>query len=143
MPRSPRQLLLAAAALAAAVAGCDGSASLNAPPDDGGLVCTASVEPGILVEVTDARTGAHVARDAAGAVREGSFVDSLRPAVSRGIPPADTLVSLQAAPERAGTYEVTVTRAGYRPWSQQGVRVTRGSCHVNTVTVAARLTPLS
>jgi hypothetical protein len=73
--------------------------------------CTASVEPAVIVEIRDARSGAPLAADARGVVRDGSFVDSLRPSEFARAEAA-TLYSRRAADERAGTYAVEVQRAG-------------------------------
>lgn len=137
MPASKSLTVVAAAFLV----GCGAAETVSAPADELDLLCTGVIQAGIVVEVVDARTGAPAARGAVGAVRDGAFIDSLRPAVTRGTPPADTLLSLQGAFERPGSYEVTIAREGFRPWSQSGVVVSRGVCHVNTVTVTARLTP--
>lgn len=108
-----------------------------------GILCTGHMAPAVEVVVVDARSGAYVARGARGTVRDGSFSDTLSRARSLGAPPEDTLVSLQGAYERPGTYTVAVERAGYRPWQQGGVTVTRDACHVNTVLLTARLEPTS
>jgi hypothetical protein len=46
------------------------------------------------------------------------------------------------AHERAGNYTVDVTAANYRPWIREGIRVTSGICHPETVELTARLQPL-
>jgi hypothetical protein len=43
--------------------------------------------------------------------------------------------------EKAGTYTVTVERSDYRPWIRANVKVTRGDCHVATVSFTALLQP--
>jgi hypothetical protein len=43
--------------------------------------------------------------------------------------------------ERAGTYRLDASRAGYQPWSIDGVQVTQGVCHIQAVSVTARLVP--
>ncbi len=101
-----------------------------------GLVCTTSVEPGIVVAIRDARDGAPLAAGARGAVREGSYTDSLRPAVGTG---EGVLLSRAAAFERPGTYVVTVAHPGYAAWERRGVRVLQGDCHVETVHLVADL----
>lgn len=105
--------------------------------------CTASVEPGVVVEIRDARSGAPLAGLAAGVVRDGAYVDSLRPAAfSDPSDPVGSMTSRQAAPERPGRYAVEVQRAGYQPWTRTGVRVGRGACHVETARLRADLEPL-
>lgn len=102
-------------------------------------LCPTVVSPAIVVEIRDARTGIPIAQGAQGAVREGAYVDSLRP--YGGISPDDpaTLVSLQAALGRQGTYTVDVQRAGYLAWTTAGVRVARDQCGVRTVVLHADL----
>jgi hypothetical protein len=65
--------------------------------------------------------------------REGAYVDSAR---MYGDVPVETV---GLAEERAGTYEVSVERTGYRSWHRAGVRVTADECHVRTVSLTARL----
>ena len=43
--------------------------------------------------------------------------------------------------ERPGSYDVSVTLAGYQPWHRSDVTITSGSCHVNRVVLTARLQP--
>ena len=47
----------------------------------------------------------------------------------------------QLAYEKAGEFTVAVQISGYAPWSRDGVRVTRGDCHVRTVELTALLQP--
>jgi hypothetical protein len=49
---------------------------------------------------------------------------------------------LAAAFERPDTYAVTVSKAGYLDFAINDVVVTAGVCHVNTVTVEARLSSM-
>jgi hypothetical protein len=49
---------------------------------------------------------------------------------------------LMAAFERPGTYSVTVSKAGYLDFAINDVVVTAGVCHVNAVTVEARMSSL-
>jgi hypothetical protein len=93
----------------------------------------------VVVEIRDARTGAPLAERAVGVVRDGAFVDSLRPYESTGLGPA-SLYSRRAADERRGTYAVEVRAPGYTTWTHAGVRVGRDQCHVRTQRVHAALT---
>ncbi|HYD55176.1 MAG TPA: hypothetical protein VEA99_21245 [Gemmatimonadaceae bacterium] len=118
-----------------AFAGCDFPFASGA--------CTASVEPAIVVEIRDARNGAPLAGLAAGVVRDGAYVDSLRPAGFTDVnDPIGSMISRQAASERPGTYDVEVRRDGFRPWTRTGVRARRGECHVETQRLNAALEPL-
>ena len=96
------------------------------------VICTLNFEPAVVVEIHDSITGTPLAQEARGAVREGTFIDSLRPRTSS---------SLQAAGERPGTYVVTVVHSGYADWLRTGVQVQDGVCHVQTVTLQALLQP--
>lgn len=100
-------------------------------------ICTASIEPGIVVRVIDAATRHPIGDRAVGTVKDGTYVDSLVPYGSSGM--TGQLVSLRAADERPGTYTVYVERPGYQAWSLSGVEVERGECHVRTVQVDAPL----
>lgn len=99
--------------------------------------CTDSIEPGIVVEIYDAHTGAPSAQDARGWVRDGDFQEGLRGAEDRD----GVLISLQGAFERPGTYSVHVEKDGYRPWRLENVGVSADVCHVQTVRLEARLVP--
>jgi hypothetical protein len=101
----------------------------------GGYTCPAIVTPAIVVEIKDARTGVPIAQGAEGIVRDGVYADSLRP--------YQEMLSLQAAPERPGTYTAEVQRTGYQTWTISGVRATSGQCGVRTATVKADLVPIS
>ena len=105
-------------------------------------VCPAVVRPGIVVEIRDARTGLPIAQGAQGFVREGTYVDSLRPYQGVSANPA-TLISLQAALGRPGKYDVEVQRAGYLRWTKAGVTVSSGQCGPRTVILHADLVPAS
>ncbi len=119
--RAPLRLLLAAA-LSLGTAAC---------------ACTDEGSFAVNVRVVDAATGASRADGATLVVREGAYADSMTG--GPGSPPV-----LAAAPEREGTYEVTVRRAGYRDWTRSGVRVGRGgSCNgLRSALLTAELEPL-
>ncbi len=108
-----------------------------------GFACTASVEPAIVVRLVDGVTGmeglpgfALMARPF-GTVRDGGYVDSLR---VRGFS-EDALLSVAAAGERPGRYDVLVRIGSYGDWSALGVTVEGGVCHVQTVELRAVLLP--
>ena len=121
--------LIALGLLACGAAGCGAL---------GPHACDTGIRPAVEVVVTDAVTGQPAAGGAAGVVRDGAYVDSLRFARGSG---DGTVLSLRAADERPGTYAVEVRKPGYLPWTAAGVRVGRGDCHVRTVTVHAALQP--
>ena len=101
--------------------------------------CTTSVEPGIVVEIRDAATGAPMAAQAMGQVEDHRFADSLAAHGFAGNPPV--MLSRASAFERPGTYVVTVFAPGYLPWVRDAVEVHDDECHVRTVTLEARLEP--
>ena len=103
-----------------------------------GLICTTSVEPGVVVEIRDAADDAPLAASAAGSVREGAFSDSLRP---YGVTESGALLSRAGADERDGSYLVEVSHAGYVTWRQSDVRVSSDGCHVETAHLQALLVP--
>jgi len=99
-------------------------------------LCELHVVPAIIVDITDSVTGALLAEQASGEVRDGDYVDSLQP---KRWTKDWIMASRAAAEERPGTYEVTVMHHGYAPWSIKGVKVNRDECHVETVELKARL----
>jgi hypothetical protein len=100
--------------------------------------CTLDILPAITVRALEAGTGKNVTDSAQGAVSEGAFVDSLRPAQ---VDAAGNVQLLSAADERAGTYEVFVERAGYQAVSLSAVEVREGDCHVHTVALDLTMVP--
>ncbi len=97
-------------------------------------VCTDEARSTLSVQVRDARTGEPAAVGARGSIREGAYTDSLT-VVS---PSAMTAVNTF---ERPGTYDVTVTKPGYRTWTAEDVRVTADACHVRSRSILAKLEP--
>jgi hypothetical protein len=111
-------------------------ASCANPVED--VVCTADFRYGLLVYVQDSVTGAALASGATLVAREADFEDSFTHPAGRPDLDAYPLVS---AGERAGTYQVTVTKPGYAPWMRSNVTVTSNACHVNRTELTARLQP--
>jgi hypothetical protein len=99
-------------------------------------VCTTEARAGVSVEIRDAATARPLADSATVMVTEGSFSDTLHLC---GMTDDYFWVSRCGLEERAGTYGIEVSRPGYRPWSQSGVRVRRGECHVQTAVLRALL----
>jgi hypothetical protein len=100
-------------------------------------ICDYGLRPAVVVAVTDARSGNSLVEHAAGVVRDGTFSDSLGLCSIFGAGPARC-----GAYERIGTYDVDVQHVGYQPFSARGVLVSKGTCHVNTVTLKAALAPM-
>lgn len=105
-------------------------------------LCPAVVNPAIVVEIRDVRTATPLAQGARGGVRDGVYVDSLRPYSGISSDPS-TLVSLQAALGRPGEYAVVVEHSDYLPWTVAGVKVARGQCGPRTITLHANLVAAS
>jgi hypothetical protein len=104
------------------------------------VACPDSVEPALVVEIYDDGTGLPAADGATGWVRDGDYVDELRPHEFLGTD-EPVLVSLSAADERPGRYDVSVEKAGYERWTRTDVRVRSGVCNVRTVRLRADLVP--
>jgi hypothetical protein len=95
-------------------------------------VCTAIAVDALVVTVVDAATGQRIC-DATVVAIDGSFSAELRPF------PAAQDCTYSGPTERAGTYEVRASKAGYEPAAQSGVRVTADECHVIPVRVTLQL----
>lgn len=102
-----------------------GCSTIGAPD----RACTAIAVAGVQAVVRDSASGVRAASGARLVVRDGTYADSTSVPANR--PDLDQF-ALAAAYERAGTYSVTVQKAGYRTWARDGVRVTKGECHVIT-----------
>lgn len=126
-----RRTIAGAALLSLTLAGCD----VFSP-----RACDLGIEPAVEVEIVDAESGEPVAQGAKGVIRDGAYVDSLRPYRSRG---DGTVLSLGAGDARSGVYRVEVVRDGYAPWQRDGVRARRGDCGLETAHVRAALVPAS
>lgn len=105
---------------------------------DGDEACTSELRFGLRVTVQDSLTGAPAASGAQLIARDGSYADTVSFPPNR--PDLDAL-PLASAPERPGTYTVTVRKAGFLDWVRTGVRVTADECHVRPVDLTARLRP--
>lgn len=118
--RPPVRLLAATLALAA----CHGS-------DPAPNACTGQAEPAVVVELTDAVTGAPVA-GATVTLSEGAFVETMFEG-----PPG----TYQGGLERPGLYQVDVRADGYAPERREGVRAWEALCGPVTQTLHIALRP--
>lgn len=92
----------------------------------------------IQVEVTDARSSGPPSSQALLIVVDGTFADT----VLGPEPGTVSRVFIAAAPERPGTYDVTVAAPGYERWARLGIAVRRGKCdQVETARLSAALQP--
>jgi hypothetical protein len=105
---------------------------------DDGRACPANIVVGHIVGVRDSVTGVAAGRGAFVGAREGAYSELLQ--FLGDVIPTDSLTFVGAT-ERAGTYLITVTKAGYLTWVRTGVRVVADECHVHPVTVEVRLQP--
>ena len=103
-------------------------------PGGSGTVCTALFAYGITVTVVDSVSGAFAAPGATVIASDGAYADSV-------IVPNTASASggIGLAGERAGTYTVTVRKAGYKTWTKNGIVVTKDECHVKGVAITAKL----
>jgi len=101
------------------------------------VACTPNILFGLNVAVVDSLTNAPPP-SATLIARSAAYVDSVGPQSPTTLVTGVFLV-LSAAPERAGTYDVTVRSPGYHEWTRTGVRVTAEECHVRPVALNARL----
>jgi len=101
------------------------------------LACTPNILFGVNVTVVDSLTDAPPS-SARLIARSAAYVDSVEAQAPTPLV-TGVLLTLGAAPERAGTYDVTVRSPGYREWTRTGVQVTAEECHVHPVALTARL----
>jgi hypothetical protein len=108
--------------------------ALGACAENPPVACTEEARPGLSITVRDSVTGVSVANGAEVIAREGAYADT-----AQGSLLGSGVYSLVY--ERAGVYDVTVSHPSYQPWARSAVRVTEDECHVQTVSLLARLQP--
>jgi hypothetical protein len=103
------------------------------------VVCTVLLQPAIQLTVVDSASGQSALLRAINiSIRSGGLRDTVFvPSISAGAPP----FTVGLAYERPGSYDLTVSAAGYREWTRSGVVATNDLCHVVTVPITARLVP--
>ena len=102
------------------------------------VVCTENLVFGLTVKVRDSITDVPAGRQATVVAQDGSYHETLQ--FLGAISSTDSLTFFGAA-ERAGTYQITVTKSGYQTWTRAGVNVVADACHVHPAVVEARLQP--
>ena len=102
------------------------------------VVCTSNSVYAVTARVIDGSTGAPAAFDATLVARDGQYSDSTTGWYPG--PDEDQAAVLGVAPDRPGTYDVTIRKAGYVTWMRQGVTVDQGECHVEARRLDVRLT---
>ncbi len=99
----------------------------------GDVVCAGVGLPAVAVTIFDAQTGARAAAGASLILRSPACTDTV-------VGVADDQV-LAGCDDREGTYTVTVSKPGYRDWTQSTVEV-RDTCSLETRRFDVRLEPL-
>jgi hypothetical protein len=102
--------------------------------------CNDEWVPAVIVDVYDAMSGQPAAAGARGFVLEGTYSDSLRLA-GEGARVPGPAVSLYAAWERPGTYDVYLIKDGFVPWTRRNVQAPQSGCHPATARLRAELVP--
>lgn len=138
----PMRMLRSLVLICAVTHACRGSheapAKVTPSRTPGALRCTTSIDPGLIVEIRDARTERWIADSAIVIARSVGYADTLR----AGAFGRDGLIrDRRGVYERAGTYALEVRRPGYQTWQDSGVVVTSGVCHVNTLVLRVDLQP--
>jgi hypothetical protein len=112
-----------------AISGCD----LLEPK----VGCTLIAVPGISVSLVDSLTNSPIPVRAATIVAtDGAYADTI---FGTALAPDATDTNAGIAYERSGTYTLKVVVAQYREWVKSGIRVTEDQCHVETVSIIARI----
>ncbi len=112
--------------------GCTGSSS-EEPTLAYPAECTMQLVPGITIQVFDASTEDPIACDAHVVLEDGDYMEEIDATVeSYGDDDCVDDGTFEGAYERAGTYNITVTKEGYIDWHAQNIELTEDICHVNT-----------
>jgi hypothetical protein len=98
-----------------------------------GVSCSTDIRWAVQVDVVDAITLEGRADGATLTLRDGEWSETVTESWDGR--------RMDGAPERAGRYDVSVDRPGYLPWNESGVSVGEDECHVQTVSLEARLIP--
>ena len=98
--------------------------------------CTLIAHNAVEIEVRDSITGEPAADSATGRITRGTQAFDLQ---LTGWTAEHVGLWLTSRGSGPGTYQVEVSKPGYRTWQQSGVVVTEGDCGMNTVRLQARL----
>ena len=98
------------------------------------IVCTASIDPAIRIQVLDKETGFAISCGAKAVISEGDFSEEVENPAGENCNDSQMLIG---ADERSGTYDLMVSKEGYLDWYATNIQVSANLCHVNTVTVQA------
>jgi hypothetical protein len=119
-------------ALVAIVLACASACRQSVTPASDDEDCTASASAGITVTAVDSLSAASLSTSGRVEAHDGTYQEVAT--MLGGVP-----VRYSMAYERPGIYEVVVEVPGYQRWTQSGVTVKPGRCHVVTVDLVARL----
>ncbi|HKQ96513.1 MAG TPA: hypothetical protein VJV75_01430 [Candidatus Polarisedimenticolia bacterium] len=134
-----RALILALAAAAALVA-CASNSDDESGSDGGtGVLCPLWIAPGVMIEVHDASTGEPAACDTKGIAESTGEIQTLDPATPCSMNP--TALTLSGI-THIGLWNLTIEKAGYKPWRLDGVQVMGGVCGLIPVQLRADLEPI-
>jgi hypothetical protein len=115
------------------------SSSTTAPVPDN-CAGTDFIRGGVVVTVVDSASGALIGNGASVTAIDGPYFD----AITTPDLPTYAPGPIYVASERAGQYDVYVSRAGYRPWVAYNVLVTLGGCrNVEATNITAKLQSVS
>lgn len=108
--------------------------------EDIGLVCTAEFVYGLNISLFDSVSGEPLSIcDVNYSITEGEYLDESDP---NDFDRCDVITSILGAGERTGVYDIEIEKAGFEPWTTEGVIVNGDECHVTTVKLEAFLVPL-
>ncbi|WNC69770.1 hypothetical protein RI845_06385 [Thalassotalea nanhaiensis] len=108
--------------------------------DEDKISCTTSVEPAIEIEVYDSASQLPITCGAKATIQDGTFTQEVENTPDTD---CDDSNMLTAADERAGNYDISISKEGYYEWNTYNVAVSENECHVNTVTIQAYLEKIS
>ena len=91
--------------------------------DDNQIFCTDQFVYGLNVIVLDSSTGNPIFQDIEVKAVDGTYLEILE------LVPSSEYAFVGAG-ERAGTYVVTITKAGYQTYTSAPIVLTRDECHV-------------
>ncbi len=108
--------------------------------DEDDFFCNDSEEPAIEIEVFDSATQLPISCGAKATIQDGTFTQEVENTPETN---CDDSIILGAADERAGNYDISISKEGYYEWNTYNVVVSENECHVNTVNIQAYLEKIS
>lgn len=99
------------------------------------IVCTADPKYALIVSVLDSTTAVSTLKGTTIVARVGTYVDSVAAGSDLG--------SVYLGLNHSGSYSLSVTKTGYKPWLRTGITVGSGECGTirELVTVLLQPTP--